>query len=419
MIINTLKFPLIFVAAFIALFLIAIPYYSGDVKNHVAWVNSLTSFGALNFYEREISGYYTPNYPPLTVFLFLLSEGIYQGIIFLTNWANTIVNMFPSQLVYFVHWENVRYAFYKIFPILGNLLIFAGIYKLLILDKLNHGKSFLIATIFLFNPAVIYVSAVWGQVDFLPLVFIIFAIYFFFKDKVYISSLCLVFALLTKQTAVIFLPIFLFLIFNKYGFKAVIKNILLIVLIFYISFLPFHQFSIVWPFQFYLLSFDSVAKTVGENVFNFWGAIFEFTNPSDESLFLVLTYRQWGILLFTLFMVYPTYLFLKKDKSLKNILIFLSVVSLSYFFFFTRLHERHLAPAILFLSTILYWNKKFWIPLIFITVLYMLNLYSGSPQPNIEIFNEAIKNNLLIKVLIGIYFATTVYIIYLFRKEKS
>ncbi len=418
-IINNLKIPLIFLLVFIVYFLISIPFYSGDVKNHVSWVNSLITFGPLNFYNREIPGFYTPNYPPLTILLFFLSEQLYQAVILFTNWINSMLGIFPSQLVYLVHWENVRYAFYKIFPILGNLLICFGIYKLISLNNLSSAKKKLVCAIFLFNPTVIYVSAIWGQVDFIPLAFVIFSLFFLLSKKLYLPVFFLGLALMSKQTSIIFLPLFGYLIFNKYGLKDLIKSTLLIVVMFYVFFIPFHQSSLTWPFEFYLSSFNSVAKTVGENVYNFWGAVFNFNNPLDETKYLLLSFRQWGILLFSLFMIYPSYIFIRQDKSIKNILSFMAILSLTYFFFITRLHERHLAPAILFLSILPAFDKKYILPLIFITTFYMLNLYNGSHQPNIEFLNLAVENTLLIKALIVVYFVMNIYLVFLFKEEKK
>lgn len=415
--INKIKIFSIFLSVFIIYFLLSIPYYSGDVKNFPAWVDSL-SLGLNGFYERQVPGFNTPNYPPLTIYLFALSEQIYNASTGLIFSLNSLISVFPSKIVYLIEWENVYYSFFKLPTILANLALGMGIYKILSLYKINSSKKTIAVFIFIFNPTTIYVSAMWGQIDFLPLVFVIFALFSYFKSMPYVASILIVLSLMTKQTAIIFLPVFLYLFHIKYGWMVLAKSILLMTVMFFISLAPFSTLSLISPFQLYISSFDSVAKTVGENVFNFWGAIFNFTNPSDQTKFLLLNFRQWGILLFGLTMIYPTILLFKKDKNIKNILIYLLILSLVYFFFITRLHERHLAPAIAFLSILVVLEKKFVLPLILISSLYMINLYNGFFEPNIEIFNWAVNTPILIQTFVVIYFGIIIYTTFLFKKQK-
>lgn len=409
------------ISACIIYFFLAIPYYSGDVKNHVAWAVSFLQDGTLGFYEKEIPGFYIPNYPPITIWLFTLGESIYQLTKQWVWYLNVSAMIFPSKLVSFWEWENVRFTFLKLPAILANILLAYGVYLLLpfIKKESSERQRILVSGLFLFNPASIYLSALWGQIDFLPVAFLVFAFYLLFKSRIYWSAVLIVLALLSKQTVVIFLAFYMFLVWRRFGWQILGKAIVIVLVLFYLAFLPFHQFSLTWPPQFYLSTFSSVVLTVGENVFNFWGFLFDFKKGiPDSQIFLFLTYYQWGILLMSVFLSVPILIFLKRELSTKKIMVLLLLISLVYFFFLTRLHERHLAPSIVFATLLAAVDKRYWVSLVFISGLFLLNMYNGSFQPNIELFNKAVSSLIFIKLLVVGYFLIILYNLYIFIWEK-
>lgn len=415
-----LKISFALASLFLLYFILAIPYYSGDVKNHAAWAISFLN-NPLGFYDREISGFYTPNYPPLTIWLFAIGENLYQITKQWIWYLNTTLPFFPSSLVLFWEWENIRYAFLKLPAILANILLAYGIYLLVPIIKKGASRnlSLLAAGLFLFNPASIYLSALWGQIDLLPIAFFILSFYTMFKSKVYLSAIFMILALLSKQTVVIFLTLYMYLILKRFNLSMMGKALALMLGLFYLAFLPFHQFSLTWAPQFYLSTFSSVALTVGENVFNLWGLLFDFKKGiSDQQFFLFLNYYQWGISLMAIFLLVPIYTFFKKDLSVKRLMMLFFLISLIYFFFLTRLHERHLAPAAVFGTLLVVTDKRYWISLIFISFLFLLNMYNGSFQPNIKIFNLAVSSIIFLKFLVVGYFLIILYNLYLFLWEK-
>lgn len=415
-----LRISLILISLFLLYFILSLPYYSGDVKNHAAWAVSFLN-NPLGFYDREIPGFYTPNYPPVTIYLFALGENLYQITRQWIWYLNITLPVFPSSLVLLWEWENIRYAFLKLPAILGNVLLAYGIYLLIpfIKKEVSKKQRILAAGLFLFNPASLYLSALWGQVDLLPIAFLILSLFLLYKSKIYPSAIFMVLSFLSKQTVVIFLPIYMYLMWKQFGWQTAVRAFFLMVGSFYLAFLPFHQFSFFWAPQFYLSTFSSVALTIGENAFNLWGLLFDFKKGiSDQQLFLFLNYYQWGILLMIIFLMTPVYLFLKNNLSAKKLLALFFVISLIYFFFLTRLHERHLAPAVAFGTLLAMVDRKYWSSLIFVSIIFLLNLYNGSFQPNIEIFNWAVSSLIFLKLLVVGYFLLILYNLYLFLWEK-
>lgn len=393
---------------FVIYFILSVPYYSGDIKNHLAWAVSLLDHGTLGFYGRDFPGFAFPNYPTVAMVLFALGLKLYQLINQIAWFLNTSLPIFPSQLIFYLEWENVMISFLKLPAILANFGIAWYLY-------LNFKKLW-ISVAFLFNPAIFYLSGLWGQIDLLSIMFLLFAFYFL-KTKAYLSSAFVSLALLSKQTVIIFVPFFLFALFKNYGFKESIKNLLFITMIFYISYLPFNQNSLLWPFEFYLKNFNMVAYSVNENAINLWGFLFNFARVSDLQNFLFLDYQQWGYLLFAALTIWPTYIFFKSENIDKRIWEYFLIITLIYFFVLTRMHERYLAPAVVFTTILAVKDKRYRVILIGISVIHFLNLYRGLHQPNISIFNILVDSIIYLKIMVVGYAVLIYYNVYAFLKK--
>lgn len=416
-----IKFLIFILTDFLLLFWLAIPYYSGDVKNHFVWAQSILEYGAFGFYERDFPGFAFPNYPPVAMFLFTISLATYYWIKDLVFFLNSNLGIFPSNLIYFFEWENTKIAFLKLPAIISNISIAIFLYLLFPYTnkKPNRKLKILVLALFLFNPATIYLSSVWGQIDLLPIGFIMFSILLLKRKKIFWAGLLFSLALLSKQTSVIFLPVFLVWILKDFGVRKVFLFFLVNVFSIMLFYLPFHRPSLFWLLDLFRKNFDFVAHSVNENAINFWGFVYNFDRASDESFFGILTFQQWGYLLFFVLMIFPGIVFLKRKTTLNGLFIFLTIVSLSYFFFFTRMHERYLIPTIVFLSYMSFVNKIFLRILVFFSLLHFINLYRGLLQPDIAILNSMIDSLLFLKVLVIGYFALLIYTLYNYVKRSD
>ena len=145
---------------------------------------------------------------------------------------------------------------------------------------------------------------------------------------------------------------------------------------------------------------------------------FNFKRISDEQLFLIFNYQQWGYLLLVIILLWPTIIFLKSKMTEQKIFDFLLIVTLVYFFVLTRMHERYLAPAVVFATILAFKDKKYWIILISISFIYLLNLYRGLYQPNIAILNTLVDSMIYLKTFVVIYAGIILYNIYTFLRIK-
>jgi len=313
-----------------------------DQGTFVAWSNELALGGLKNFYNSWSD--YLPGY---LYILWLLGKINLLGIV-------------PQVLLY------------KLPAIISDVLTGYLIYKILRRSKnLPAGRQsekwgLIGAAIYLFNPAILGNSALWGQVDSLTALFSVLAVYFL-PFTFYLSAVSLAFGTLIKpQTAFIF-PVALFLFVRN---KRKISDFLIYcftgLLVFIIAFVPFWNHG-------NLVSFilERIGKSLGEypftsvNAFNFWG-LTGFWNP-DTIYFQIGGYTL--VLLAFLFLSFKLW----EKKNAPYFLI--SFVFAACFIFFTRMHERHLLPVFAPLAIVAVENPILLIPYLGFSLTYCANLY--------------------------------------------
>ncbi len=416
-----LKVIFFLLVGFSVLFLISLPYYSGDVKNHVAWANSLLDKGTWGFYERDFPGFAFPNYPPLTMLLFAISLWIFNFLQLTVNFLNINLPIFPSNLVHFFEWENTKIAFLKLPAILSNVLIAVSIYNLypyFFRDK-KEKLRVLATAVFLLNPAMVYESAVWGQIDLLPVVFLLFSLQLLLKKRIVWAAILFSLVFLSKQTGIVFWPIFLAWIYKQFDLKKTLQFFLINLVTMFIFYLPFHQPSLTWLFELFQINFNFLAHSVGENTINLWGFLYDFKTSSDEVNFGIFSLKIWGYLLFFISMIYPVNILLKRKNTIGSFFVFLSILSLSDYFFLTRMHERYLIPAIVFLSLLAFYKRRYLVMLIFFSALQFINLYRGLMQPDILILNQVSSSIIFLKILVVGYLGFLIYTFISYARFKD
>lgn len=409
---SKFKVLILLSAVFVIYFFLSLPFFSGDVKNHLVWGESILREGSLGFYEREFHDFSFPNYPPLSMGLFTLSLLFFKLTVNIVNFLNSSLGVFPSNLIYFFQWENTLISYLKLPAILPVLGIGYIIY--LFKPKLKY------VLFYLFNPAIIYLAVIWGQNDLLQFFFIIFAFYLLFKKRLLLSYIAAGLAILSKQTALVLWVVFLITVFKMEGLKKVIQAFLITVALFYLTYLPFHQLSLTWPFEFYNKTLIySTGFLVSDNAINLWGVVFNFQKVDASQNIFLMPWVNWGYLLFALIFIPLTITFIKKKFGMERLFFYSFLVSILYFFTLTRMHERYLIPAVIFSSILILFNKKYWINLVFFTLLHFLNLYRGLYQPSILFLDPLVNSLVVLQMLVMGYFLMIVYNVILFVKGEN
>ncbi len=375
--------------------------------------------GTAGFYERLFYQGTTANYPPLIIYILTvfhqLGSNLVKPILNFLWYLNTTFSFFPSGIVTFLNQDKLLiHSFVKLPNIIANIFLGVGIYNLinLLLPKKNKSNLPLIALIsILFNPALIFLSALWGQVDVIPLAFIVWSFYFIAKGSYRSSIFLMSLALLSKQTAVLAVPFYLLFFINKLSIKKVIESLIIGYLTFVVVYFPFQKtvFEKLFPFISYIKTATMFASNkVSMHAYNFWQMVMPGANDHR-----VRSIAQIIVGAFLFFVIYKTW---KKRENISQVISGSAVFSLFSFIFLTRMHERHLAIVLpLFLVASVLDFKFYWI-FIFETIYFLINMYAAWPILGIDVLRTTFNSPLVVNILVIFQLGVLVLTVILWTK---
>lgn len=237
----------------------------------------------------------------------------------------------------------------------------------------KHQKSKTIAAVsasfVLFNPAFISNSTLWGQVDIFSGLLPLISIYLINKNW-FFSAVFLALGAMVKPQAALAAPIVLWLMMGRRDslFK-IVRYVLLSGLVFILAFVPFAQGENPISFAISRLSVTMGQYPYGSvNAFNLWG-LWGFWQPISKG---VLNQTNIGYFLFVVFSLVSIARF--RFKSYGSYLLF-SLFLFANFLFFTKMHERHLLPALLPLALAAAFRPILFVPLTVASLAYCANMF--------------------------------------------
>lgn len=375
----TKKLIMFLVAALLLrLFLIRFPYmFTLDVNTFRSWTDTIIKVGPTNFYTSTWS-----DYPPL--FMYFL-------------WIWGLIQMpFTGSSLMSVEWAKLPAC---IADVINGFLIFQ-----ILKGRVAIRSAFRTAVFYVFNPVVIFVSAVWGQVDaIITMMMLLISLTVLLNWLIPAATLTAA-AMLVKPQGLFMIP----LVFFSMWFKTPIKQwpiaILAGVATVWLGVLPatwtklsgfanigmnlYVPAFIVQPF-FWL---QTQMRSTGDNypystvnAFNIWmlPPPNETWKPDNRILFF-LPHHTWGIILLLIAFGLVAWYLYKNRHTVSAFPYFLagSVMLTSYYMLPTRMHERYIFPAIAFLAlaaafnrrmTWLYWG---WSATSFISIAYIFYFYN-------------------------------------------
>jgi dolichyl-phosphate-mannose-protein mannosyltransferase len=397
--------PILILVALVLRIWMSVQIYSGDVNNHIGWAESILEKGSRGAYSREYIGIMPPTYPPLALYGFVTSSWLHN-LIERTIWSlNLNVPAFPSSLVWLFEDQDVLPAFYKIPAIFADLGLGILIYKFARQDRhLSHSVSLLASAAFLLNPAVWYLSSLWGQIESFTLFFFIASLWLVFKKRPLLASLAFMASLLSKQSSLLFAPLFAVYFYSRFGWKTTIKSALIQLVFFYLAYLPFATgFSPLWPFSIYYdrLQTGSGSNYITDHAMNPWIYYTRLQKIPDTGQFLAgLTFNRVGSLVFAVFAglsVLPLFI-----KRLTPQLLVRSalLLNLSAFLFMTRMHERYLAPSLVLLLLASLKNKWLFPVYLVVSAVHLAGLYHNWWFPHIPDLKLFVNNWSFVSALV-------------------
>jgi Gpi18-like mannosyltransferase len=342
--------------------------FKNDVQSFEAWAMTLSSHPFSQFYASTSFADYPPGY-------------------FYVLW---VVGHLYSVLAPHGNMELLKYLVKLpavIMDLVDGALVFA-IVRRFAPDRWALGA----AALFILNPAMIFISAAWGQVDSIASGLALFGIYLLLASddkaspvpRITLAWVALCYSLLIKPQAAVLIPLFLVFAFTRpdrlrlrtIGTIAGIAAALLFGLLLT---LPFHP---TWnPVAAYgwLLGKYTFAKNVyaynSVNAFNLWSIMREFWVPDSQQIAWVPQYI-WGIALVAAAVILTSVRYWQA-RTQQALLESCALVTLAFFMLATRMHERYIYDGLTFTIVCLPFARRYlWASVVFTITLFVNLFYS-------------------------------------------
>lgn len=311
-------------------FILAIKYigHPTDMSCWAGWASGMAEHGPLRFYESMDFADYPPGY---MLILWPIGE---------------LLDLLPFS------YGSIPYSIILKLPILiFDLGTIALVYKI---AKEECSKTpILLMALFFLNPALIFISAAWGQVDIILCFFVIMMLMGFYEENLQMASLAFVGGLLIKPQMLLFGPIFIigFIYFcHERGVREILETTLMTaffsIVAFLIICLPFlmTKSDPLWLIKLYFSTMGSYpyASVNGINLMSLINGLW----ANDTDTFLGISYYLIGTLGIIISIGYTFYLALRQDNR-KYLAFYAALMLMGIFTLGHHMHERYMFPAII------------------------------------------------------------------------
>ncbi len=342
--------------------------YDGDQSFWVGWVQQLIDGGF---------GGFKGNYPPLYVFwLWVVAQ------------IHAVLDIAVDKTFFL--------KFMCLWPVFFSHLFFVD-FLCRITEKFNYPdwkKHLLIAFVAL-NPAILINGPVWGQVDLLPVVLAVLAIYCICRPRyIFLASMLYLLALLAKFQMIAFLPIFGGLFIRHW--KTSWKGLPLAVVGAAVVLLPFAIGGNLLP----MLSRAYVQTTsqypyATMNATNLWVLLVGNAAPDNVPIWGVSAdglgfLLKPAILGKILFVIVSVFVLIKSIlcKNIRTAFALCTLNGLAFFVLLPGMHERYLLYAVPMAICWLVWDMcRGGVPCLLITLVATLNVNLINPFRGDDVWN--------------------------------
>ncbi|MGI5898433.1 MAG: glycosyltransferase family 39 protein [Christensenellales bacterium] len=330
--------------------------YSYDIGCFTSWASKSGAEGVASLYQGD----YFCDYPPGYMYILSVIGGI--GRLFnLHQTSDIFVLMVKLPAI--------------ICDILAGYLIFRIAERFF-----NRNCGLLIASLYLFNPAVLVNSAAWGQIDGVLAFGALLSVWLMVNRRMFLASAAFAVTVLIKPQGLMIGPLLAFAFIDTVreekgkGALKLLGSFVFCAVLCILAAVPVAGGSpISWLLEKYLGTLGSYeyATVNAMNLFAMFGANWE---PQSD-IFIAVSYRAAGTTFMVLSFIYSAFLYFKaKDRRFLPLAgaIFLCGV----FVLGVRMHERYMFPALVLLlfAYVLYRDKR---------LLAIFVLYSASHFVNV------------------------------------
>ncbi|HKU68776.1 MAG TPA: phospholipid carrier-dependent glycosyltransferase [Candidatus Baltobacteraceae bacterium] len=250
------------------------------------------------------------------------------------------------------------------------------------------------AALFILNPAMIFISAAWGQVDSISSGLALWGIYLLLasddRDErravgpIVLAWVALSYSLLIKPQAAVLIPLFLAFAFTRperlrarligtgAGIAAALLFGLLLTLPFHPAYNPVDAYG-------WLLGKYTFAKNVysynSVNAFNLWSILHGFWDPDSQTIAFLPQYI-WGIALVAAAVILTVVRYVQA-RTAQALLESCAILTLAFFMLATRMHERYIFDGLTFAIVCLPFARRYlWASIVFTITLFVNLFYS-------------------------------------------
>ena len=362
--------------------------FHNDISAFESWALTLTQHPLSRFYQSTSFA----DYPPGYFFVLLVIGWIFKGLIGLHIVTATDYGV----LAKLVKLPAI------VMDLVDTWLIFA-----LVRRYASERTALIAAAFFAFNPAAIYISAYWGQIDSVSWGLVLFGLLQLARasqdehaarEAIVWAWVALAFSLLIKPQAAFIVPLFIAFAFvgpaasRRERVAGTGIGIVVGLAMAYVSCAVFHASlnpvdDLGWLLQRYTYG-SSVYPDNSINAFNLYAIKQPFWQPDSQPLTFFgqaigpMVVWGWGLVVGAMALIVARYVQRKDDAGLLEGAM---LVSLAFFCLATRMHERYLFGAFLLMIPLIAFGRRYLWAAIALTVTLFANLaYSLNYQTVVE-----------------------------------
>lgn len=329
-------------------FAIGIGYYNPqDTLWYKAWAMELNN-GLFSIYSRAEA--VNLDYPPIYLFFLKITGTIYAII-------GESVHNYTEMFIM------------KLWPILGDIICAVALFY--VFKKQSPKTGLAAATLWIFNPSVIFNCAFWGQTDSIMCLLLLVSFVALEREKPVLASVLFALAGMTKYQCLFFTPLFLTGLFVKYRISKMLKGVGAAAITVATVFLPF-MIGSQNPFLF----LDVYLKGQGTypyctlnayNVYGIFGLNWKEDNIGIPSLYTL------SFVLIAVLIGFMIYCYIRAKRNSVWVMGFFFMNTL--FMFMTRMHERYQFVALIFIlmAAIVHKHRGFFYCFVGISAITFLN----------------------------------------------
>lgn len=389
----------ILLSLILRLALASLPGLTFDMSCWLNWSERLQQVDFSNFYTPDERTDYLPGY-------------LY--ILYILSFTRDYLSLSENTYLYLL----------KLPGIFSEVLLAVLVYLILIKSRGRKIAQFAILFIS-FNPAFVFNSAVWGQIDSIFTFFLLLAIFNLSFNKAITTAVFFGISIIIKPQSLLALPVFFLNSIYNYSILRFLKIFSVTLIIIIIFSLPFFENNILIGLLTHIQNTANEYPYNSLSAYNLWG-VFGFWKEDTQQL-LGISYYRWGIILYFLFWVTVLLLYLKRRY---NLYILTSLAALSFYFLPTRVHDRYLYPALvfLFICSFILKNKTLVILTTILSLLHVVNLlhvylkYNGFLLTSMQYLNplyQFLEKNITLLSLISTFFFILISIVLLKINENK